>query len=112
MRSLLVVIALAITPIAVGGQRWTAPRTPWGDPDLQGYWPSVDMLGVPLERAPVEGIGQLDYPLAGSAPLAGAPATPGSVFASGRTSSASSHQSPGSKVSPSWAQGEATWSRP
>ena len=26
------------------------PRTPWGDPDLQGYWPSVDMLGVPLER--------------------------------------------------------------
>jgi hypothetical protein len=50
MRSLLVVVALAVTPIAVGGQRWTAPRTPWGDPDLQGYWPSVDMPGVPLER--------------------------------------------------------------
>ena len=50
MRSLLVVVALAVTTIAVGGQRWTPPRTPWGDPDLQGYWPSVDMLGVPLER--------------------------------------------------------------
>ena len=50
MRSLLVVVALAVTTIAVGGQRWTPPRTPWGDPDLQGYWPSADMLGVPLER--------------------------------------------------------------
>jgi hypothetical protein len=50
MRSLLVVVALAVTTIAVGGQRWTPPRTSWGDPDLQGYWPSVDMLGVPLER--------------------------------------------------------------
>ncbi len=29
---------------------WTAPRTPWGDPDLQGLWPSIDMQGTPLER--------------------------------------------------------------
>jgi hypothetical protein len=27
-----------------------APRTPWGDPDLQGLWPSVDMQGTPYER--------------------------------------------------------------
>ena len=26
------------------------PKTPWGDPDLQGFWPSVDMVGVPLQR--------------------------------------------------------------
>jgi hypothetical protein len=26
------------------------PRTPWGDPDLQGIWPSTDMVGVPFER--------------------------------------------------------------
>lgn len=29
---------------------WTAPRTPWGDPDLQGLWPSIDMQGTPYER--------------------------------------------------------------
>jgi len=26
------------------------PRTPWGDPDLQGVWPSTAMGGVPMER--------------------------------------------------------------
>jgi hypothetical protein len=31
---------------------WTVPRTPWGDPDLQGLWPSLDMLGTPYERPP------------------------------------------------------------
>jgi hypothetical protein len=29
---------------------WTVPRTPWGDPDLQGLWPSVDMQGTSYER--------------------------------------------------------------
>ena len=29
---------------------YVAPRTPWGDPDLQGVWPSIDMVRVPLER--------------------------------------------------------------
>jgi hypothetical protein len=27
-----------------------APRTPWGDPDLQGIWPSGALSGVPFER--------------------------------------------------------------
>jgi len=31
---------------------WTPPRTPWGDPDLQGLWPSTDMQGTPYERPP------------------------------------------------------------
>jgi hypothetical protein len=29
----------------------TAPRTPWGDPDLQGTWSSEAELSVPFERA-------------------------------------------------------------
>ncbi|MGH9146173.1 MAG: hypothetical protein ACRD1Q_05650 [Vicinamibacterales bacterium] len=29
---------------------WTAPRTPWGVPDLQGVWTSDDMRGVPMQR--------------------------------------------------------------
>src|SRR5262245_11855090 len=27
---------------------WTAPRTPWGDPDLQGVW--NDATSTPLQR--------------------------------------------------------------
>ena len=29
---------------------YIVPRTPWGDPDLQGIWPSNQMQGTPLER--------------------------------------------------------------
>jgi hypothetical protein len=29
---------------------WTAPRTPWGDPDLQGNYTDVYENGTPLER--------------------------------------------------------------
>jgi hypothetical protein len=29
---------------------WVQPKTPWGDPDLQGIWPTGEMTGVPLER--------------------------------------------------------------
>ena len=29
---------------------WTAPKTPWGDPDLQGTWTSDDCIGTPLNR--------------------------------------------------------------
>jgi hypothetical protein len=37
-------------PSGAAQKAWTAPRTPWGDPDLQGMWPSTDMVGVPFER--------------------------------------------------------------
>ena len=30
--------------------RYTVPRTPWGDPDLQGVWSSDDTSGIPRER--------------------------------------------------------------
>src|SRR5215467_11735476 len=29
---------------------WVAPKTPWGDPDLQGTWTSDDCIGTPLNR--------------------------------------------------------------
>jgi len=46
-------VALAVAPLAGQAAKSTykAPRLPWGDPDLQGVWPSTDMVGVPLQRA-------------------------------------------------------------
>ena len=29
---------------------WTPPKTPWGDPDLQGSWPTASLVGTPFER--------------------------------------------------------------
>jgi hypothetical protein len=49
-------VALAVLPFSaqsapepVGGA-FAAPRTPWGDPDLQGIWPSGPLMAVPFER--------------------------------------------------------------
>ena len=41
-------IALATVPAA--GQKWTAPQTPWGHPDLQGLWTNATV--TPFERPP------------------------------------------------------------
>jgi len=30
--------------------KWKQPRTPWGDPDLQGTWPISNLMSVPLQR--------------------------------------------------------------
>jgi len=35
---------------SAAAKKYTVPRTPWGDPDLQGIWPSTHMLGVPFQR--------------------------------------------------------------
>jgi hypothetical protein len=47
-------IALAVAPAAqtqsTERSTYTPPRTAWGDPDLEGVWPSTAMVGVPLER--------------------------------------------------------------
>src|SRR5262245_38314005 len=39
---------------ALGGQpvEYKSPRTPWGDPDLQGVWSSDDLENVPMSRPP------------------------------------------------------------
>ena len=31
-------------------RRWTAPRTSWGHPSLQGTWSTDDMRGIPVDR--------------------------------------------------------------
>jgi len=59
-RRLLTLLAgLALTAVGASAQELPAPRpsdgfvqpkTPWGDPDIQGFWPGVDMQGVPLQR--------------------------------------------------------------
>jgi hypothetical protein len=50
----LVALATATTtwkPVLVSGQEtYVVPRTPWGDPDLQGVFTTDDELGVPFER--------------------------------------------------------------
>ena len=40
----------AALPIPAPAAGFVQPKTPWGDPDLQGFWPGVEMVGVPLQR--------------------------------------------------------------
>jgi len=57
---------------AFGGKPVTykAPRTPWGDPDLQGAWSSDDMEGVPMAAGGGRGGGR-GAPAGGAAAGAG-----------------------------------------
>ena len=59
-------VSLAVVPVIVVAQTappgqptvqsrgpsrsWTSPRTPWGDPDIEGVWTSDAALTIPLER--------------------------------------------------------------
>jgi hypothetical protein len=52
-------VVLAAAPMAQqpastqrGAATWTAPRTPWGDPDLQGIYTNKDENNTPFERPP------------------------------------------------------------
>jgi hypothetical protein len=47
--SALLLLAIA-WPALAQEKRYTAPRTPWGHPDLQGVWTSDDARTVPLQR--------------------------------------------------------------
>ncbi|MGH9145791.1 MAG: hypothetical protein ACRD1Q_03715, partial [Vicinamibacterales bacterium] len=40
----------APTPAAKAADTWTPPRTPWGDPDIQGLFTNNEEAGVPFER--------------------------------------------------------------
>src|SRR4029077_15759646 len=42
--------ALKVTPAKKAVERWSPPRTPWGDPDLQGVFSNADEYGLPFER--------------------------------------------------------------
>jgi hypothetical protein len=46
----LIAAALLMAGGVVTGQ--APPRTAWGDPDLQGLWPSGGLIDVPFERPP------------------------------------------------------------
>jgi hypothetical protein len=56
MRSTAIVLAAGIVALAiahaetVGQSTRTAPRMPWGDPDISGLFTTDDELGVPFER--------------------------------------------------------------
>jgi hypothetical protein len=55
MRSVVVsalIAAVCAVSAAVSAQSPSVLRTPWGDPDLQGSWPSGPLSGVPFERPP------------------------------------------------------------
>jgi hypothetical protein len=59
---LIAVAVIAVTAMTVSAQppaktatasaTWKQPKTPWGDPDLQGVWPSTSMIQTPMERDP------------------------------------------------------------
>jgi hypothetical protein len=40
--------ALSLPALAQTSKAWVHPKTPWGDPDIQGIWPGT--MGVPLQR--------------------------------------------------------------
>jgi hypothetical protein len=56
MRMLIgMVTAVLVASVSLAGQSqssaYQVPRTPWGDPDLQGIWNGNDLQGVPMQRA-------------------------------------------------------------
>jgi hypothetical protein len=60
LAALIAAVSLIAAPIAGQARTsanpikpWTPPKTPWGDPDLQGIYSGDDYMNVPLER-PVE----------------------------------------------------------
>jgi len=54
VRSVLVLTAVGALMLAGGpaAQPWKVPRTPWGDPDLQGIYTNKDENNTPFERPP------------------------------------------------------------
>src|SRR3954468_6543782 len=41
---------------------WVQPKTPWGDPDIEGMWPISYVGSVPLERCAGGGRGRAGAP--------------------------------------------------
>ncbi len=52
----------AATDVAAtnGASGWQHPRTEWGDPDLQGMWPIINLISTPFQR-PVDEKGNPIY---------------------------------------------------
>ena len=81
---------------AFGGKPvdYKAPRTPWGDPDLQGVWSSDDMEGTPLaaRAGGAGGRGGRGAAPAPAAPPAAAPAGPPPMYRSEQEMAARAEQ--------------------
>lgn len=45
-----VVSALWLPASAQSAKPYNPPKTPWGDPDLQGVWTGTSMIGTPVQR--------------------------------------------------------------
>jgi hypothetical protein len=60
---------LVITATAGKPVTYQAPRTPWGDPDLQGVWSSDDMENIGIAAGAGRGRGGAPPPEAGPQPL-------------------------------------------
>ena len=45
---LMLIAALAALPAVAQSKTWAPPKTPWGDPDLQGQWPAH--ANIPMQR--------------------------------------------------------------
>lgn len=43
------VVVMTAVSLSGQGSSWTAPRTPWGDPDIQGIWTN-ERTNTPMER--------------------------------------------------------------
>ena len=53
------VVGVVLLMASVAAQKpYTSPKTPWGEPDLQGTWTSQAELGVPFERPAAYGTRQ------------------------------------------------------
>ena len=49
LTAMLLAVVLVAASMAQAPATWTAPRTAWGDPDLQGIWNTAN-TGTPMER--------------------------------------------------------------
>src|SRR5687767_4013214 len=47
--SLVFTLISALSAVA-HAQTYSAPQTPWGDPDLQGIWSGDSAFGIPMQR--------------------------------------------------------------
>jgi hypothetical protein len=43
-------LAQSAKAASTAAKTWAQPKTPWGDPDIQGTWTSDDCIGTPMNR--------------------------------------------------------------
>ena len=58
-QSLLLAAAAGVLSLSLSAADWKAPRTAWGDPDLQGVWSTAAEMSTPFERPAQFGARQL-----------------------------------------------------